>query len=150
MVRRQRVNSQQQPRWSRRYTNRCGGEIRSISHSSRRSLASFANAHRVMRIISNLRNPEHSDARSAMNSPCHCAVNIIGTCTDVATKSRGGQTFRSHRSKRLASFGKQPCLIPTCRSLARIRLSHTIKRCGADVYPEAKAKNDQNRRGRSC
>jgi hypothetical protein len=50
----------------------------------------------------------------------------------MATKLRGGQTSRSHRSKRLASFGKQPCLIPTGRSLARIRLSHTIKRCGAD------------------
>jgi hypothetical protein len=47
----------------------------------------------MVRIISNLHNPEHSDARSATNSLCHCVEIIIGTCTATATKSRGGQTF---------------------------------------------------------
>jgi hypothetical protein len=142
MVRRLRVNSHRPPKQSRRCANPCGGETRPISHSSRHSLAWSANAHRVMRIISNLRNPEHSDARLAMNSPCHYAGNIIATCTAMATKSRGGQTSRLHRSRRQKSFGKQPCLNRTGPINPKDRVSHTMMRCGCrinrSVHSEAK------------
>ena len=99
-----------------------------------RSLAWSVSARRVMRIISNLRNLEHSDAKSAMNSPCRCAVNIIATCTAMATKSRGGQTFRLHRSRPHTSFGKPPWLHPTDRSPVKVR---TIKLINRPISPDA-------------
>jgi ERF superfamily protein len=71
------------------------------------------------------------------------------TCTATATKSRGGQTFRSHRSKRPRSFGMQPCLIPTYRSLAGDSVSNAIKRRGwrinRSVHPAVRRAKSENR-----
>ena len=61
-----------------------------------------------------------------MNSRCHCVVIIIGICTAMATRSRGGQTFRSHRSRRRGISGKE-VPIPICQQHAKDPVSLTLQ-----------------------
>ena len=61
-----------------------------------------------------------------MNSRCHCVVIIIGICTAMATRSHGGQTFRSHRSRRQGISGKQ-VPIPICQPHAKDPVSLTLQ-----------------------
>src|ERR1035437_3609560 len=58
----------------------------------------------------------------------------------MATRSRGGPIFRLSRSKWRRTSGKQPCLIPTCRSLAKYRVSHTTEQFGRQISGSGNAK----------
>ena len=86
-------------------------ETRPISHSSPRSHAWSVSGLPAMPTISNLRNRDRSDARSATNSPCRSAVSTTTRCIVMATKSLGGRISRLPRWRSQESYGKHACSI---------------------------------------
>ena len=61
-----------------------------------------------------------SDARSATNSPYHCAEITISTCIAMATRPRGGPISRLCQRKPQKISGKRRCLIRINRLCARL------------------------------
>ena len=119
MVQRPMASSCRPRQPSRHCGSRSGGGTKLILPLSPHNPASSANARRAMRIILSSRSPERWGARSAMNSPYRYAAIIIGTCTAMATRPRGGPIFRSPRPKWRAISGKQ-------RSYRHIDVVHII------------------------
>jgi hypothetical protein len=79
---------------------------RPIWRSSRAGPVWSARAFLAMPIIFNLRKPDRSGAKSATNSLCRCAANIIKNFIAMVTNLPGEPICRSRRFQWRASFGQ--------------------------------------------
>jgi hypothetical protein len=90
-----------------RSARRVGIATKAISSSSQRSRVWFAGEALPTRTIYGSPSPAQWDARSAMNSPFHCAAPITGTIIALATSRPGGTIWLSMPSGRHDSSGSR-------------------------------------------
>jgi hypothetical protein len=92
---------------SLRSASRVGIAIKHTSSSWHRSRVWFTGEGLLTRTIYGSPSPAQWDARSAMNSPFHCAGPITGTIIVLATSRRGGAIWLSIPSGRHGSSGSR-------------------------------------------